>query len=185
MKHLSFLTLALTLTSLAACGDDKDPIAGPAPSKTYSASVTGDLSKSLTGPAAFGADTVDGGEAVFAVTLGDPDSDDVLVLVRSGSARPGAGTYPLSGPLDGTPSEWSAIYIIGDGDELVGLFTAESGTLTITESSAQRLKATFQMEAVGYMAGDFETEVSITVSGSFDAGAASSASLRLNDVRLF
>lgn len=167
--------LGITVLLTAAC-DDKDDPSGPQSDREYSATVTGALSESIEGPAFFGTDTSEG-EPVFVIGLGSQASEHVIALVREGSARPGVGSYDISDPFEVQGAgDFTAIHIVGEGDVLVASFIATSGTLTITESTTSRLRGTFQYEAEGFIGEDSEDPVTVTVSGSFDAGHSSTAS---------
>lgn len=157
--------LALTLAAAAAaCGDD-DP-AGPDPVEhTYSMEVTGDLDEDADGPAWFGSDVDEEGQAVWALVFGDDDDRHFVVVGKDGSARPGPGTYPIVDP-ESEENGWTLIHIVSDGEELLGLFAGIDGTVTITESADGEVKGTIEFDAEGIL-GLGEAEIHAT--GSFNA----------------
>lgn len=173
MKRSAFPTLVVAAVLLSACSDEKSPT-GPDATETYSASVSGDITASLNGPAAFGSDP-NGGEPVFAILLGSPTTDHVLVLARAGTARPGVGSYEIIDPFfDNSPDGWTALHLVADGDELIASFIGVTGEIRITQSSSRQLKGTFEFDANGFFEADPNQErSSVSVSGSFDAGQSS------------
>lgn len=163
MKGIHTTVIALVAAVAAACGDS-----ATAPIQhdfRYDLTVTGAVQQTLRGPALFGSETSGGGS--FVVVMGSDTSTHTIVLARAGSARPAAGTYAITEAGSGTG--WEVLYVIGEDDELAGLFLSRSGTLVITESTQLRLRGTIQFDAVGYLGDDIETEVEVSVQGSFDA----------------
>jgi hypothetical protein len=161
---------------LAACsGSDST---GPEQGGSYSAAVSGDLTATISGPAYFGSETSNG-ETVFAVVLGSNTSPHLVVLASSAATRPGVGTYDVVGLVSGEgETGWSALHMVGQGNQLVGSFLGVSGTVTITESTAQRVRGTFEYAAEGFIGGSTEnTEASISVTGEFNASPATAGSL--------
>jgi hypothetical protein len=168
--------IAAAAMLLAACsGSDST---GPAQGGSYSASVSGDLTATLSGPAHFGSDNSNG-ETIFAVVLGSNTSAHLVVLASSGATRPPAGTYDVVGLFDGEGADgWSALHMVGQGNQLVGSFLGVSGTVTITESNTQRVRGTFEYAAEGFIGGPNQNdEASISVTGEFDAKPATAGSL--------
>jgi hypothetical protein len=180
----TWLYTLLAAAVVGACSDDSDPI-GPRPGGIYTAAVTGGVTASLTGSALFGADMNDDGDMIFAIALGDSTSDHVVILARKGTTRPVPGTYTLVNALDsGAVDGWTALHIVGNGDELAEMFLGTSGELVITESSADRLKGTFGYAGRGIPGTVPSAEpVTITVQGTFDAAPATGASLSVARLR--
>lgn len=156
---------ALAAISLVACGDSRDP-SGPGDDYGFELAVSGDMTAELEGDAFFGEDTGANGEPVFAILLMNEDEESMVLLAKPGTQRPGVGSYTFA--VEPGNSSWSGALTSTDGDELLGFFIAESGTITITESTATRLRGTIQFQGSGFV-GDLEIEADVTVSGEFDA----------------
>lgn len=169
------LVILVLAAAAAACGDDEDP-QGPNPvASEYALEIEGALNESSSGPAYFGADVDENNEPVWMILMGQDTSRHLVLAGRAGSARPGTGSYAVADPT-GTEEGWSVIHLLSDGDELLGMFFAESGTVTISASSAEEVRGTIEFEAMGLMGTTLDT---IQVSGSFRAipAPAGSASL--------
>jgi hypothetical protein len=160
---------------LPACGDSSSNPAEPAEGGSYSANVTGDLTASLSGSAFFGTETSQG-ETGFVVVMGSGTSASAhaVILGVIGSGRPATGTYAINDE-DG----WTAIHTVGQNQQSGGSFLGASGTVTITESTAQRVKGSFQYVASGFLAAPNSEpgQAQITVTGQFSAVAVTSATL--------
>ncbi len=166
MTSRGFMLCLLAATLLCACGDD-GPIAAPS-GPNYSVTIAGAFAAQQEGRAWFGADTADDGAPIFGVLLGDSASRHVIMLVRPGSDRPAPGTYPVEAANGAAAADWRSVHMVAQSDESAS-FLGISGSVTITESSAVRLKGSFQYVAHGFLAHDPEHPVEITVSGTFDA----------------
>lgn len=167
MYRLRFKSLML-VTALLACGDD--PIAPDPDAATFTLRITGALTETATGPAFFGSDEDAGGDPAWVLLLGEEDGRHVVVAGKEGAGRPGTGTYTLAA-APGAGGEWTLAHIVGDGDELLGMFLAESGSVTLTESSDQEIRGTLSFRAVDALTSD-----TLRVTGSFVAVPAPSAS---------
>jgi len=157
--------LAVTLAAAAlACGDSTTPVN----QGSFTASITGDLTASLTGRAVFGVAT-QGTNQGFVIALerqGSSQLDrDVIVTGRLNTQRPGEGTYPIvscSGGCDADEFDAGYVFYRTSGDS--GLFISESGTLTITASSTDTIAGTMSFSATSLTGLD-----QITVTASFTA----------------
>lgn len=167
MKRIILACLLLSAGVLAACGDD-DPAAPTPVLSEFQLSVTGDVTETATGPAWFGADVDDDGEPVFALLLGQDTSRHLVIAGRSGSARPGTGSYAIREP-DAAAGAWSLLHLLSDGDELLGMFVADSGTVTITESTPQLLRGSMEFHATGVLG---QEDATVRVTGTFRAAPA-------------
>lgn len=156
--------VAFALLATAACDDDPS---GPVVDEgTYRYEVEGDLETTVTGQAWFGAEVDEQGEDIFAVLLGSQDDDHIVVFGVSGTTRPAAGTYQIDTSGEIGAGDWVGLYTVGDGDELVALFVADSGTVVLTESGSDRMEGTFELFMSGIM-GSATGEV--LLEGEFDA----------------
>jgi hypothetical protein len=164
---------ATALVALASACGGGDAVAPWVSTRSYQATVSGDLSRTLSGVASFGVESSEG-SAGFFILLGNESSDDVLGLVTMGHARPGVGTYQVVPMSDGTPPSagaWGGFYtFLDESTGRAGVMVATSGTVRITESSAARLRGTFQLAGEGVLSDDFEAPIALTVTGTFDAG---------------
>jgi hypothetical protein len=172
----SLRPFAILLLATACGGGGGDP-AGPDPDpgpaageSTFSATFTGYTARSITGTAKFSVETSATAMPGFNLMLGVTDrgtrSPTRILFRRAQAVRPVVGAYPIADPMRFVPETEIIAIILIDGDR-VGTcqVQAQSGTLTITESSSTRLKGTYS--ASGVCSGDR----TVRVSGSFDAGS--------------
>jgi hypothetical protein len=163
MKHNVFLIPAFVTLALACSSD------GPAEPEiadyTYSMQVTGAVTASPTGPAAFGT-SEESGQETFAIILGSDTSRYVFVIAKQGTARPAAGTYAIGAPGG---SGWGAAMIMAEGEELLGMYFSETGRIVITESMPTRIRGRVEISASG-LAGDEPGAITeVEFEGAFDA----------------
>ena len=159
LRKVSSLLLMVAPLMVAGCGDDDDP---PGPGNgSFSATVTGDISATISGQALSGFAT---GENAFGMTFVTSDGRYGVVFVRTG-ARPGNGTYTVGDQagdfavivtFDPTPQNAT------NDDDM--LFAATSGQITITNSSGTGVTGTFSFDAE-----DFTGASTISVTGSFQS----------------
>ena len=158
----------LLAAALVGCGD-----AGPSEvipiEAAYTLDVNGALTERASGEAYFGSDQDEQGQPIFVLLLGDDTSRHLLIAGKPGATRPGTGQHAIVDP-DRTQSGWSLIHMVSDGDELLGMFVATAGTLTITESTEDVLRGSLEYAAVGFMG---TAEDSIAVDAEFVAAPAS------------
>jgi hypothetical protein len=161
-----------------ACGDD-DP-AGPNGNEsgipgTFQASVTGDLTLSLSGGAVFGTLT-EGGSSAFAIALVrgvlGQDNSDVAYIGRDNTAAPAAGSYPIHSATCGscTADDFTGAYLHQVSLAEIGAFVSDTGAFTITSASADTLRGTFDFSA-SLAIGIGVTADSVRLQGSFTAVA--------------
>ena len=161
-RTYTFLVAVSLLGALAGCDSSSDDPAPLAPG-TFDARLDGagldDVA--LDGLAAFEAG-IEGetGETVFAIGLVEGDSAHTVVLVGRGTPR--ARAYPLT--ANDETGEAGAFYVrSNDADGT--LYMATSGTLTLTDVAADRLRGRFDLVAVALL----DASDRVTLSGSFDA----------------
>ena len=165
--HRTTVSLLLLTAALAACADDpSEP--RPGPQSQYELTVTGAVTETAAGKAWFGSDTDENGQPIFALLLGEDTSRHVVIAARAGTTRPAPGSYPIV-ETQSSATDWAAVHILSDDDELLGLFASTAGTLTVTESSAEVFSGTLQFDAAGFMG---EAVDSVRVTASFTATAA-------------
>src|SRR5690606_33861805 len=160
---------------VSACGeDDGDEGTGPGSStRMFQATVSGDLSASLSGSAFFSDDVVaSNGTLGWVLTLSHGEESGMSLTFARLAARPPEGAYTLADasateePPAGTVL---AIFIYRRGQD-EGAFFSMGGELRVTQSSADRMRGTFQVPAAGtLLEGGGVRHANVVVSGSFDA----------------
>ncbi|MBE0594770.1 MAG: hypothetical protein IH616_20485 [Gemmatimonadales bacterium] len=170
MKRVVYpFAIALALL-LPACSDS----GSPSGQGSFSATVTGDLTLSFTGRAVFAIAT-QGANQGFAIALerqGATQVDrDVVVLARFNTQRPGVGNYSIVSNSCNTctDDDFDAGYVLYRPSGDFGFFASESGTLTITESTAERVVGTLTFDASWVLSSDNITARDITITASFTA----------------
>ena len=154
MRVTARCAVALTsLVMLTACGGEPTP---PKPQPgSFSATVSGAASKTLSGQAGFLVTT-----NLFSIALNSSTAPGSIQFSRLASV-PAAGTYQLDANAQQNSGAFVAIYS-GGGQEN---YVSTTGSLTITSSSADRIKGTFSFTGTGGTSGS----ANVTVSGDFDA----------------
>ena len=170
MKRVAYpFAIALALL-VPACSDS----GSPSGQGSFSATVAGDLTLSFTGCAVFAIAT-QGANQGFAIALerqGSSQVDrDVVLLARFNTQRPGVGTYSIvsSSCNTCTDDDFDAGYVLYRPSGDYAFFASESGTLTITESTAQRVVGTLTFAATWLASSPNITARDITIMASFTA----------------
>ncbi|HEU4629381.1 MAG TPA: hypothetical protein VFS08_06525 [Gemmatimonadaceae bacterium] len=177
MNPRSLIALAgLTLLATACGGSDKKSPTEPGgenDNSSYSASISGGYTKSLTGTSAFASDNSQT-EVGFALALGTEEgNNNAIVIWRRQSGVLAAGTYQfadysnIEDPADVPANELVGITVFDLTQESAVLCVSTSGTLTITQSSANRLKGNVSMAASCLDSSGAEKTINVT--GTFDA----------------
>ncbi len=154
---------------MAGCGDGTGPERG-----SFQATVTGDLSLSLSGDAVFGPQT-QGGQTAFAIGLldGDPSAPpyNAVVISRDNVAAPAAGTYGIEAGFcaDCTPDDFVGgfVHLITQLD--VATFLSDTGSFTLTTVTADRVEGTFRFTATAFLVVGEVNADSVRIEGSFTA----------------
>ncbi|HXE58525.1 MAG TPA: hypothetical protein VNK43_11045 [Gemmatimonadales bacterium] len=181
-KHL--LALGATVF-LAACGggDDKDPTGPGNPGQPgFSATVTGDLEGDMNGTASFAQVTDPDLGSVFQLTFTETGDEGTMLFVTPGQ-RPGQGTYDVVASEEPAAGEFVIVIYSGDPDDPDAFFLGQAGTVTFSASSGNQVKGTFEFDALGVVMEDPETELAVTVSGSFTANAGAPGGV-ISDLKL-
>lgn len=144
--------------------------------------VAGALRAELTGNARFGpvhgrASACGGNDcpaSLFSLELGSYSEKGAVVFSRAGGERPKVGTYRVSPRVPGSDgAEFHAVVSLGSLERPIGVFSAVSGTVTITQSSDRRVVGRYELRAVGFLAEDPGIENrEILVRGGFSADPA-------------
>jgi hypothetical protein len=162
----SFILIPLSLMALTAARRTDAPAA-------HHATVEGALSATLAGEAVFGPVRGAGsGTASFSLELGTYSDKGAVVFSRVSGERPAAGVYDISTFETGEEgsNDFHALVSLGTVAQPLGVFRAVTGTVTITQSSAERIVGHYEIRAVGFLAADAENEDrEITVRGGFNA----------------
>ena len=161
---------------LAACGGDDDKTGtgpgGGAVVGNFTATLSGDIGGALTGYSAFA--SASSGESqgfVLAMedTLANSTASAAILFMKQTPAIPGVGTHDVVSFDDesaGVKLGLFAAVIDAQGGEWI--CTATEGTITVSSSSAQRLKGTFNVAAECVGIGS-EDPQAMTLAGSFDS----------------
>jgi hypothetical protein len=186
----------LTALLLAACGGDE--VAGPGSNTTvgsFSALVSGGVSRTIRGVAFYGQSTA-AGESAFALAMGamKPDSSfaDAVLIAREQAGLPAPGTYALHDNESDTeqrPHEFglTATLDVVNAEGLLCFGTG--GTLTVESAARGRVQGRYTATASCLDTEDMD-EVAVTISGTFDAVESGRAGMRAStrlgdpDVRL-
>jgi hypothetical protein len=136
----------------------------------FEATLTGEVMALARGSAEFG-EVHAQGTRYFTLSLGAHSAQGAVILNRQGAGRPGVGIYQVR-ESDGASSTFHALVITGAPAAPTGVYRVLRGTLTITESTDERLAGSFQLWAQGFTAADPEREDrEVSASGSFIATA--------------
>ena len=175
MNPRSLIALAGLAVLVTACGgsDSKSPTepGGGNDNSSYSASIAGGYTRTLTGKSAFASDNSDN-EVGFALALGTEDgNNDAILFWREQAGVLGTGTYDIVDyvELETVPADkLSAMIVFEPAANSAVLCHLTTGTLTVTQSSATRLKGsiTGNADCIDVTA---STEKTVTVTGNFDA----------------
>ncbi|HEU5153175.1 MAG TPA: hypothetical protein VFU03_00435 [Gemmatimonadales bacterium] len=147
---------------------------------SFTAEITGEVQTILSGNAVFG--PVRGPSNIpgsFSLTLGAYSDNGAVVFSRVASGQPKPGTYRVTAFTGGAEKEdeLHALISLGSASNPLGAFRGMSGTVTITQSSPDRIVGRYDLHAVGFMAADMnDEEREITVRGSFAARASATPS---------
>lgn len=184
------LLAALTL-SLSACdsggSNDEDDDTPDVEEGRVEVSIDGDASGSFDGYAYFyeGADP-ESDERIFSIVLSNTDDatpdqqGSRFIWIARRSDRPSTGQHAFA-QLDQNEEEIPANQFISVAWSVVSdvntlsFYVSNGGTLTITDSSDDRVAGSFAIDAVGFTVsedGQSTEEVNVTIEGAFDAESA-------------
>jgi hypothetical protein len=169
------LATVLALAVLTACGDKKSPT-GPGTGTgagTFTATIAGDVSLTMTGQAFFWQETV-GAATEWGLILIPSTSNvsQVIELWRESGGRPGTGTFSIANIDEAGPSAIVAVVYVELGAESAAYFGSTAGQISISQSSTSRMQGSFNMTAEGFIVtGSNMEEAAITVTAQFDASA--------------
>lgn len=172
MKYNQILGFVLLMGVFVffGCGDD-DPT-GPGDDGMFTATISGDINKSLSGNAWFWSGVIEG-ESGFVLWLfseiDNEDIDDAIWFSREGTTRPGTGQYVISNYENWGEEGWNPQHFMAwyTGDETI--VWSVSGSITLTTSTSNRVAGNFQFQASGMSSQNQGDQISVTISGEFDA----------------
>ena len=165
MKHatITWLACLALLLSLPACDstDSDDNGSGNQPG-TFSATVTGAVSASLSGVAVSTGSAITGGWGIVLA----PGSAQSITILTPGRDRPPEGTFPIVVFIQGgggTAVQCIASIVAVPG---VSSYTSTGGTLTIESSAATRVTGSFSFAA---QRGTVGNPQNVEAEGTFNA----------------
>ena len=161
MKRMMSIGLLAFTAVAAACDSDST---GPGVQGSYDLEVAGAFAETAEGPAWFGSELNDDGEPVFMLLFGDESSRHLVIAGREGATRPDVGTHAIE------EGSWDLLHVVSDGDELLGMYYATEGEITITSSSSSHIRGTIE-----FVATELLGEAQVTGSITFDAVPAPAA----------
>jgi hypothetical protein len=155
----------------AACSsggadDTTGPNNNPGTVGSFSATVSGAMSASLSGSAAFGSSSVSGQQG-FAIALVPASGTNTIFFGRVNAQAPGTGTYQISDFLTQSSVNGALIAALFAGTAQSGqIYVSNSGTLTITSASADEIKGNFTVSASAVTVSGTQT---VSITGTFTA----------------
>jgi hypothetical protein len=155
----------------AACGGGSgDDTTAPNPPGgsvgSFSATVSGAMTASLSGSAAFGSSTVSGSQG-FAIALVPASGTNSIIFARVNAQAPGTGTYQIADFATQSSVSGAMIAALIAGSAQSGqIYISTSGTLTITSSSSDEIKGNFTVAASAVTVSGTQT---VTLTGTFTA----------------
>ena len=168
MTTRSLFALAALAVSLTACGGDgPSENNGPNGQGTFSGTITGDISKSVSGEAVFGSSAINDGFGLF---LGN--ENDGFIFGRELEGIPAVGEYTIFDLVTGDEEDAPASNLIGvigltvNGTDWICI--PNGGKVNVTSSSSSRLAGTVNLTAECYRSGS-ELPSDITLVGTFSA----------------
>jgi hypothetical protein len=171
---LARLAPAALAALLAACGGGDDKLTGPRAGGSFSGTVGGSVTRSLTGVAFYSQGTV-GGESVFALGMGSMKADstfrDAVLITREQAGVPAPGNYALhdnNSEADQRPDEFGMIVTLDAANAEGLLCFGTGGTLTIEAAGGGRVRGRYNATADCLDASDLQ-DVPVTLTGTFDA----------------
>ena len=171
MPDRTRLVLAgLALAVGAACAEGS----GPADEGSYTGTVSGDISLTLSGTAVFGVAS-QGGSQGFVIALDQKGATqfdrDVIVLGRFNTQRPEVGTYAVIPGACTTcsPDDFDGGYVFQRANGESGFFISESGSMQVTASSGDEVVGSVSFTAVVLSGSGSSSATDLTITAQFRA----------------
>lgn len=174
-RYMMRYAMPAAVAVLAACSGDDAPGTGPdvVPALgSFTATMAGDISGSLSGLSAFA--SASSGESrgfVFAMedSVANSSASAVLVFVKQSPELPGVGAHQVVAFDDAAAgAKFGLFAAVVDAQGGEWLCTASAGTITVTSSSAQRIRGSFSIAAECLGMGS-DAPQALTLGGSFDS----------------
>ncbi len=173
-----YLVIAGMVFAVPACSDDDNDMDPTPPDEqgTFTFSMSGDMEGSFEGFAVFGEmNDPETNEKIFFISLVADADGTSLGFLKLGE-QPSASTYPIEG-IDFEDIEddlpFGKNYFIASinttVEEQMYFFVSHQGSITFHESSANTLTGTFEFTAIGLYSADPENELTVSITGSFNA----------------
>jgi hypothetical protein len=174
MQRVHLLALGAAVLMAGACGGDKSTGPGDGGDNTrasFQATVTGDMAGDIQGGASFAEYQDQQVGQVFEFGFSEEGGTGRMVLARNGG-RPGNGSHTIADVSDGSDpgaGEFVAVVYDGDPGNPSAVFVSTGGSVSVTSSSSNLVKGTFQFDCTGFTSDDPNTQVNLSVSGTFTA----------------
>jgi hypothetical protein len=161
------------LLGLAACSDDGTGPDDNNEQGTFSATLSGPQSASISGFAWQSGSIVDPStnEQAWVLFLGTESVGGSFIYVLRRGNRPGTGSYSfvdLQGSGNLQDDQFGAVANVTGSGGMAFTGFSTGGTFTISSSSDQRVQGTFSIQLSGFDPAT-QQEVTATMSGSFNA----------------
>jgi hypothetical protein len=154
-KRSRTIARAALLATIAGCNSDSPTDAGLVGLGAASVKVTGAVTRSFSGNAAFNLNVLGSNE--FSLVLAGSDGSSEVAVQTKNSTRPGLGSITLGDSRSGQYAELS----FEDAGGKVRFFPSVTGQLTISASSAQSMQGTISFRGREEF-GTAEVDVSAT-----------------------
>lgn len=158
--HRALVPLLLLSTAVTAGCDGDDPGEVSPVESAFTLDIDGAITERASGRAYFGSDEDANSQPIFAILLGDDTSRHLVIAAVPGASRPGPGSYTIIDP-ESSQAGWELLHMVSEDDELLAMFIATTGTLTITESEDDVVRGSLEYDASGFF-GTAEDSVAVT-----------------------
>lgn len=166
MKRHMIGGLLAAVLALGACEEGPAGPEGTGSTGNFEATISGGFNANLSGTALSGTQ-----QGAYLIRLDDTDVQGlpgVIGLFRV-AGRPPVGTFSVSTDQTATAA-FIGIAITGQTAGQNGLaFQADSGSVTITQSSTSRVQGSFNLVGTGYRGVTPDSTFAVTITGQFDA----------------
>ena len=168
LRHRCSSAIVLAVTLSLACGETTEPVV----QGSFTGTVTGDIAATAGGTAAFGVTSLNGASSFYLVMVRGSVVEfdlDIIPLFRFSDERPPVGSYVVvaADPPCATcgPNDFDGAYFWQRAAGAPRIFGSESGSLTITKSTADTVagSATFSALEIG------QTGAAVTIQVTFTA----------------
>ena len=137
---------------------------------SFAGVVTGSLYTEMHGDARFGVvDGRGAAPSVFTLSLGVNGADGSILFTRPNGTRLTPGTYTVTGRDDGS-DDLRVLVMTGSAERPTGVFRGQEGTLTVTSMTDNVLRGSYRVKGTGFVASDPSDEHrQIVAAGGFTA----------------